>query len=207
KSRALPVRFRSGRDRRGVAQGECDHLVAARSHRAGAGARARSGELQRTCFRLGRGPLDTASRERRRRARARAGRRFVRALRLARLGSVSEQSAVRHAQGLRRALGTREEVMAETADALVFFGATGDLAYKKIFPALYAMAKRNKLDFRVIGQGRKPYSREQLIERARSAVADTPDFDARAFERLAQKLDYVAGDYTEPPTFERLRTA
>src|SRR5690606_18484921 len=133
--------------------------------------------------------------------------RFVRALRLARLGSVSEQSAVRHAQGLRRALGTREEVMAETADALVFFGATGDLAYKKIFPALYAMAKRNKLDFRVIGQGRKPYSREQLIERARSAVADTPDFDARAFERLAQKLDYVAGDYTEPPTFERLRTA
>ena len=41
--------------------------------------------------------------------------------------------------------------MAEAADALVFFGATGDLAYKKIFPALYAMAKRNKLDFRVIG--------------------------------------------------------
>lgn len=97
--------------------------------------------------------------------------------------------------------------MAETADALVFFGATGDLAYKKIFPALYAMAKRNKLELRVIGQGRKPYSREQLIERARSAVADTPDFDARAFERLAQKLDYVAGDYTEPHTFERLRTA
>ncbi|HEY6725779.1 MAG TPA: glucose-6-phosphate dehydrogenase [Polyangiaceae bacterium] len=97
--------------------------------------------------------------------------------------------------------------MVETADALVFFGATGDLAYKKIFPALYAMAKRNKLDFRVIGQGRKPYSREQLIERARAAVAELQDFDARAFERLAQKLDYVSGDYTDAHTFERLRGA
>ena len=81
--------------------------------------------------------------------------------------------------------------MVEAADALVFFGATGDLAYKKIFPALYAMAKRNKLDFRVIGQGRKPFSREQLIERARASVAESQDLDPRAFDRLAQKLDYV----------------
>lgn len=97
--------------------------------------------------------------------------------------------------------------MVEAADALVFFGATGDLAYKKIFPALYAMAKRNKLDFRVIGQGRKPFSREQLIERARASVAESQDLDPRAFERLAQKLDYVSGDYTDKATYARLRTA
>jgi len=97
--------------------------------------------------------------------------------------------------------------MADTADALVFFGATGDLAYKKIFPALYAMAKRSKLDFRVIGQGRKPYSREQLIERARASVAESQDLEPRAFDRLAQKLDYVSGDYTDPSTYERLRSA
>lgn len=97
--------------------------------------------------------------------------------------------------------------MSDRADALVFFGATGDLAYKKIFPALYAMARRDKLDFRVIGQGRKPYTREQLIDRARASVAEKGAVDGQAFERLARRLDYVNGDYTDRATFDRLRAA
>ncbi len=93
------------------------------------------------------------------------------------------------------------------ADALVFFGATGDLAYKKIFPSLYAMAKRDQLDFRVIGQGRKPLSRENLIERAKNSVSEHADFDAVQFEKLAKRLDYVDGDYNDIETFKRLRKA
>jgi glucose-6-phosphate 1-dehydrogenase len=97
--------------------------------------------------------------------------------------------------------------MSEQGDALVFFGATGDLAYKKIFPALYALAKRGALDFHVLGQGRKPYSRQQLIERARASVAAQTELDSGVFEVLAQRLDYVHGDYNDPATFVRLRTA
>jgi glucose-6-phosphate 1-dehydrogenase len=90
------------------------------------------------------------------------------------------------------------------SDALVFFGATGDLAYKKIFPALQAMARRQRLDFPVIGVGRSPWSREQLVQRARESVAANGGFHAEAFAVLAGRLDYVSGNYHELDTFARL---
>ncbi len=90
-------------------------------------------------------------------------------------------------------------------DALVFFGATGDLAYKKIFPALQAIARRGKLDFPVVGVAKSGWSREQLLDRARASVSENGGLDAAAFQRLAECLHYVDGDYSDPTTFVRLR--
>jgi glucose-6-phosphate 1-dehydrogenase len=92
------------------------------------------------------------------------------------------------------------------SDALVFFGATGDLAYKKIFPALQAMARRGRLDFPVIGVAKSGWNREQLLERARASVAEhAGGEDKEAFPKLAERLRYVDGDYADPNTFARLR--
>ena len=83
----------------------------------------------------------------------------------------------------------------QPSNALVFFGATGDLAFKKIFPALQAMARHGTLDFPVIGVGRDPMPREQLVERARASVTEHGGgVDAKAFPILAERLDYVGGD-------------
>jgi glucose-6-phosphate 1-dehydrogenase len=88
----------------------------------------------------------------------------------------------------------------------MFFGATGDLANKKIFPALQAMARRGRLDFVVVGVARSPLSREDLVERARASVAQHGGgVDPKAFPILADKLRYVSGDYNDPATFVRLR--
>jgi glucose-6-phosphate 1-dehydrogenase len=91
------------------------------------------------------------------------------------------------------------------SDALVFFGATGDLAYKKIFPALQAMARRDKLDFGVIGVGRSGWTREQFVARAEASVTEHGGLDREAFPKLVQKLQYVDGDYNELEMFQRLR--
>jgi glucose-6-phosphate 1-dehydrogenase len=91
------------------------------------------------------------------------------------------------------------------SDALVFFGATGDLAYKKIFPALQAMARRDRLDFLVVGVAKSSWTREQLIERARASVTDNGGEDKEAFSKLAAQLRYVDGDYNDAATFTRLR--
>jgi glucose-6-phosphate 1-dehydrogenase len=93
----------------------------------------------------------------------------------------------------------------ERSDALVFFGATGDLAYKKIFPALHAMARRGHLDVPVIGVARAGWSLDQLRARARDSVEQHGGLDAAAFDRLARLLRYVAGDYQDPATFEAIR--
>src|ERR1700754_485170 len=90
------------------------------------------------------------------------------------------------------------------SDALVFFGATGDLAYKKIFPAFQAMARRGKLDFPVIGVGRSGWDRNQLVERARASVTEHGGFDAHAFPILAERMEYLDGDYNDPATFDKL---
>lgn len=90
------------------------------------------------------------------------------------------------------------------SDALVFFGASGDLAYKKIFPALQAMARRGRLDFPVIGVGRSGWTREQLVARAQASVSEYGGLDAAAFKVLAERLDYVDGDYNDPATFKQL---
>ena len=70
------------------------------------------------------------------------------------------------------------------ADAFVFFGATGDLAYKKIFPALQALARRGKLDFPVIGVAKSGWALPQLVDRARSSVTENGGLDPAAFEAL-----------------------
>jgi len=96
----------------------------------------------------------------------------------------------------------------ERSDALVFFGATGDLAYKKIFPALHSMARRGTLDVPVIGVAKAGWTRDQLLERARASIAEHGGgVDEAAFARLAKRLDYVDGDYADPETFANLRRA
>jgi len=93
----------------------------------------------------------------------------------------------------------------ERSDALVFFGASGDLAYKKIFPALHAMAKRGKLDCPVIGVAKSSWVLDQLVERARASVNENGGLDPDAFARLVSQLRYVDGDYNDAGTFARLR--
>src|SRR5262249_10861741 len=119
-----------------------------------------------------RGPLDARRGKRPRRARAGVRRGAVRALRLARRERVCEPPPVRAALPVRRPRGETAGMSSERSDALVFFGITGDLAYKKIFPALHAMARRGMLSLPVVGVASSPYTREQLIERARASIAE-----------------------------------
>jgi glucose-6-phosphate 1-dehydrogenase len=91
------------------------------------------------------------------------------------------------------------------SDALVFFGATGDLAYKKIFPSLQAMLKRGQLDVPVIGVAKAGWNLDQLKARARDSLEKHGVFDAGAFEKLAGLLRYVDGDYGDLATFQALR--
>jgi glucose-6-phosphate 1-dehydrogenase len=91
------------------------------------------------------------------------------------------------------------------SDALVFFGATGDLAYKKIFPALQAMVKRGHLNVPVIGVARGGWSIEQLRARAHDSVVEHGGLDPEAFAKLSGLLHYVGGEYSDPATFQALR--
>jgi glucose-6-phosphate 1-dehydrogenase len=91
------------------------------------------------------------------------------------------------------------------SDAFVFFGATGDLAYKKIFPALQSLVRRGRLSVPVVGLGRSGWTRQQFIERARASVTEHGGLDHKAFPALASLLRYVDGDYNDARTFERLR--
>ncbi len=94
----------------------------------------------------------------------------------------------------------------QRSDALVFFGATGDLAYKKIFPALQAMTRRGRLDFPVVGVAKSGWTLDQLIERARASVSEHGGEDKDAFAKLVSRLRYVDGDYSDESTFTALRT-
>jgi len=91
------------------------------------------------------------------------------------------------------------------SDALVFFGATGDLAYKKIFPALQAMVKRGHLNVPVVGVAKAGWNLDRLRARARESLEQHGGVDAVAFEKLSSFLRYVDGDYQDPATFEALR--
>jgi glucose-6-phosphate 1-dehydrogenase len=91
------------------------------------------------------------------------------------------------------------------SDALVFFGATGDLAYKKIFPALQAMVKRGRLNVPVVGVAKAGWNLDQLRARAHDSLEKHGGVDAAAFEKLCQLLRYVDGDYQDPETFAGLR--
>jgi glucose-6-phosphate 1-dehydrogenase len=97
---------------------------------------------------------------------------------------------------------------AVNSDALVFFGAKGDLAYKKIFPALQAMIKHGTLNTPVIGVARADWGIEQLRERARRSLEEYGGgVDKAAFDKLMNLLRYVGGNYDEDATFEALRKA
>jgi glucose-6-phosphate 1-dehydrogenase len=91
------------------------------------------------------------------------------------------------------------------SDALVFFGATGDLAYKKIFPALQSLVKRGRLDVPVVGVAKSGWNRDQLVERARASITEYGKLDEEAFAKLAANLRYVDGDYAESSTFTQIR--
>jgi glucose-6-phosphate 1-dehydrogenase len=93
----------------------------------------------------------------------------------------------------------------EQSDALVFFGATGDLAHKKIFPALQALAGHHQLDIPVIGVAKSGWTLEQLKARAADSVEHYGGFNRDAFARLSRRLRYIDGDYGDPETFRRLR--
>jgi glucose-6-phosphate 1-dehydrogenase len=90
------------------------------------------------------------------------------------------------------------------SDALVFFGATGDLAYKKIFPALQAMVKRGTLNVPVVGVAKSGWSLEQLRARAKDSVEKHGGLDRTAFDKLCSLLRYVDGDYNDPNVFQSI---
>ncbi len=102
-------------------------------------------------------------------------------------------------------MGDRVDMETIGADAFVFFGATGDLAYKKIFPALQALARRGRLDFPVVGVAKSGWTRDQLVARAHASVTEHGGEDKEAFAALAGRLRYVDGDYNDPATFTQLR--
>lgn len=91
------------------------------------------------------------------------------------------------------------------SDAFVFFGATGDLAYKMIFPALQAMVKRGTLDVPVIGVANSPWNLDQFRARAQDSLEKHGGVDRAAFEKLSRLLRYVSGDYGDPAIFNALR--
>ena len=91
------------------------------------------------------------------------------------------------------------------SDALVFFGATGDLAYKKIFPALQSLVRRGRLDGPIVGVAKSGWTREQLIERAKESIVKHAKLDEAAFAKLAANLRYVDGDYGDATTFAQVR--
>ena len=92
------------------------------------------------------------------------------------------------------------------SNALVLFGVTGDLAYKKVFPALYAMSRRGNLNFPVIGVARSNWSQEELRARARASILSRfGSLNEEVFTALASRLDYLAGDYAEASTYQALR--
>jgi glucose-6-phosphate 1-dehydrogenase len=91
------------------------------------------------------------------------------------------------------------------SDALVFFGATGDLAYKKIFPALQAMIRRGHLNAPVVGVAKAGWKLDQLRARARDSLEKHGGIDKAAFDKLCSLLRYVDGDYADLATFQALR--
>ena len=93
------------------------------------------------------------------------------------------------------------------SDALVFFGATGDLAEKQIWPALAALSKAGRLELPVVAVGRKDIGKASIVEKLKASLEANQVFDAATFDRLAQRLDYVAVDYDQPETFGAIKRA
>jgi glucose-6-phosphate 1-dehydrogenase len=99
-------------------------------------------------------------------------------------------------------MGTMDAAL---SDALVFFGATGDLAYKQIFPALQALVKRHNLSIPIVGVAKAGWNLEQLKARARDSIATHGGLDEADFAKFSALLQYVDGDYREAETYTQLR--
>jgi len=97
----------------------------------------------------------------------------------------------------------------QRADALVIFGITGDLARKMTFAALYRLERRKRLDCPIVGVGRRSdWGHDDLRARARESIAETVDgFDEKVLGRLAERMSFVSGDYTDPGTYQSLAEA
>ena len=93
----------------------------------------------------------------------------------------------------------------QVSDAIVFFGATGDLAYKQIFPALQGLIRDEGLDIPIIGVAKAGWSLDQLKARAKDSLSYHGGLDTKAFARLTSLLRFVDGDYNDPATYVRLR--
>src|SRR5262245_5625713 len=100
-------------------------------------------------------------------------------------------------------------MMPSRSDAFVFFGATGDLAYKKVFPALASLVRRGHLDAASIGVANQGWQLPQLVERARASLreygVEHEPFDEAVVDKLCARLRYVDGDYMDAGTFASLR--
>ena len=116
------------------------------------------------------------------------------------LGTAPRTNQTRSSSGLKET-----SVSSVRSDALVFFGATGDLAYKKIFPALQAMIKRGNFGIPIIGVANAGWNLDQLRARAKDSLEKRGGIDPQAFEKLSGLLRYVDGDYKNPATFQELR--
>ena len=102
---------------------------------------------------------------------------------------------------------TRATTPVPCSDALVFFGATGDLARKQIFPALQSMIRHGTLDLPIIGIARSAENVDELRAQVRQSLDQHGGVDAEAFAKLSARLQYIRGDYGEASTYERLRQA
>lgn len=96
---------------------------------------------------------------------------------------------------------------APASDALVLFGATGDLAFRKIFPALYSMVKRGHPPFPIVGVSRGGSDLDGLVQRVRKSVEQSGPVEENVFSALASQLRYVDGDYRTEALFEKIRKA
>src|SRR6266487_211266 len=93
------------------------------------------------------------------------------------------------------------------SDSLVFFGITGDLAYKQIFPALQSMIQRGLLDMPIIGVAGRPWSVDRLLEHIHDSLQAAGHVDQAAFGKLRPRLQYISGDYNDPTTYNKIRAA
>ncbi len=94
-----------------------------------------------------------------------------------------------------------------TSNAFVFFGATGDLAYKKIFPALYALFRRGHFDAPIIGVAGRPWTDDQLRQRAYESIAAAGPIDEALFAKFSARLRYISGDYHSADVYTQIRAA
>jgi glucose-6-phosphate 1-dehydrogenase len=94
---------------------------------------------------------------------------------------------------------------AASSDTIVFFGATGDLAFKQIFPALYGLVRDDSLDIPIVGVARSGWTLDQFCARARESLTAHGGYDDATFARFARLLRFVGGDYADPATFAQLR--